>query len=282
MMSPIAGRLADLRSAMARHKVDATIIPSSDPHLSEYLPERWQGRRWLSGFTGSVGTLVVTPDFAGLWIDSRYWTEAERELKDTGIAVMRIATAAAPAHIDWLVQHIASSGVVGVDGNVLSLAGARELKKALAARNITLRTDLDLVDGIWAERPKLPKDAIYEHKPPHAVISRPDKLSRIRLEMARLGADWHLVSTLDDIAWIFYLRGSDVQYNPVFVAHALISQKSATLFVAAGKVFQLLEADLAKDGVLVVEYGSGKDVLTVLALTSSVLIYPERVTLVLS
>ncbi|HXA45992.1 MAG TPA: aminopeptidase P family N-terminal domain-containing protein, partial [Burkholderiaceae bacterium] len=218
----IRTRIQALRDAMARHQIDACVVPSADPHLSEYLPGRWQGREWLSGFDGSVGTLIVTADFAGLWVDGRYWAQAEAQLAGTGIALMKIQTAASAVHIDWLADNLKAAQVVAVDGAVLGLAGARLLESGLSARRIKLRTDCDLLNEIWSDRPTLPMAAVFEHIAPHACLSRAAKLGALRDAMRAAGAQWHFISTLDDIAYLFNLRGSDVSYNPIFVAHALI------------------------------------------------------------
>ena len=156
-----AERLAQLRAAMARHGIDAFILPSSDPHLSEYLPRRWQGREWISGFTGSVGTFVATADFAGVWTDGRYWTQAEAELAGSNIALMKIPSGASLLHIDWLAENMQPGQTVAVDARVLGLAVARLLKHALEARGVNLLTDLDLLDEIWSDRPGLPLDPLY-------------------------------------------------------------------------------------------------------------------------
>ena len=223
-----ARRIELLRGAMAREALAAVLVPSSDPHISEYLPEHWQGRQWLSGFTGSVGTLVVTADFAGVWVDSRYWTQAEAQLAGTGIALMKMMAGQQSApHVDWLAENVAAGETVGVDGAVLGVAAARALKDALTARGIVLRTDLDLLDAVWPERPGLPSESVYEHVAPQASVTRPEKLAEVRRVMREKGAQWHFISTLDDLAWLFNLRGADVTYNPVFVAHALIGLDDA-------------------------------------------------------
>ncbi|MFD1155133.1 aminopeptidase P family protein [Undibacterium aquatile] len=278
MISPIPARLQQLRAAMKAHGLDAYIIPSADPHLSEYLPEHWQGRTYLSGFTGSVGTLVVTADFAGLWVDSRYWSQAEKELAPTGIQMMKIASAAATLHIDWLAQHLTSGQTVGADGFVLGLATARALTSALQAKSVRLDTSKDLLQDIWPDRPGLPLSQVYEHKAPFAVISRKDKLTQVREQMRSKAADWHFVSTVDDIAWIFNLRGADVSYNPVFVAHALISADKATLFVSKGKIDQDLAAVLALDKIEIADYSEAQSALRHLPATDSILIDPRRIT----
>jgi Xaa-Pro aminopeptidase len=273
-----AERLDQLRAAMARHGVDACIVPSSDPHLSEYLPRRWQGREWLSGFTGSVGTFILTADFAGVWTDGRYYTQAETELAGSDIKLMKIPSGASLLHIDWLAQNMQPGQTVAVDARVLGLAVARLLKDALAARGVLLRTDIDLLDEIWSDRPGLPTEALYEHAAPHATLSRADKLAATRAAMTALGAERHFISTLDDIAYLFNLRGADVSFNPVFVAHALLEQDGATLFVAEGKASSALQARLLEDGVRLAPYAAAAEALASLPPESSLLIDPRRIT----
>ncbi|MBV7482009.1 aminopeptidase P family protein [Bordetella sp. BOR01] len=271
-------RIAQLRQAMRRHGLDACVVPSADPHLSEYLPARWQGRQWASGFTGSAGTLVVTADFAGLWVDSRYWVQAEAQLAGTCVQLMKIAAAGTPGHIDWLAAHMQAGQRVGVDGLVLGLSAFRALSAALAPVGASLDIQADLLSDIWPDRPGLPDAPVYGHEPPYACLSRADKLSQLRQAMRAHGADVHLVSTLDDIAWLFNLRGADVSYNPVFLAHALVGLDHATLFVADGKVGVALRAALAADGIDVAPYGLVAEALGSLQCDQTLLIDPARVT----
>ena len=274
-----ARRIELLRGAMAREALAALLVPSSDPHISEYLPEHWQGRRWLSGFTGSVGTLVVTADFAGVWVDSRYWTMAEAQLAGTGIEMMKIMAGQQSApHVDWLAENVAAGDTVAVDGAVLGVAAARTLKDALTERGIVLRTDLDLLDAVWPERPGLPSESVYEHVAPQASVTRPEKLAEVRRVMREKGAQWHFISTLDDLAWLFNLRGADVTYNPVFVAHALIGLDDAALFVGDGKISADLKASLAKENVRVEPYTAVANALATLPAGSTLLIDPRRIT----
>jgi len=239
---------------MARANITALLVPSSDPHLSEYLPERWKAREWLSGFTGSMGTLIVTNTDAWIFADSRYWLQAETELSDTTIQLFRIKSGASVEHIDWLANNLAKGEVVAVDGAVIGLASARLLTARLSERGIALCTNIDVFCDVWAARATLPTDAIYQHVAPHAVSSRGDKLEATRDAMRLLSAEHHVLSTLDDIAYLFNLRGSDVNFNPVFVAHAIVTLAEATLFVMPGKVSDALHQALAEDGINVMRY----------------------------
>ncbi|MFN9281951.1 MAG: aminopeptidase P family protein [Betaproteobacteria bacterium] len=271
-------RTTQLREELQRLGVYALLVPSADPHLSEYLPERWQARQWLSGFTGSMGTLVVTVDQAAVFADSRYWVQAEAELAGSGIELVKIPTGASSLHIDWLAAQVPAGRTVAVDGQVLGLAAAQALKATLDRAGVLLRTDLDPVDAIWPERPGLPPQPVYEHLAPYAPLPRAAKLAQVREALLRHGATHHFVSTVDDIAWITNLRGADVSYNPVFLAHLLIDAQRATLFVAEGKVDAALAARLAADGVTLAPYAQAGAALAALSAAHTLLLDPKRVT----
>ncbi|WP_338746721.1 aminopeptidase P family protein [Pseudomonas putida] len=270
-------RLAHVRQAMAAGGIDALLVPSADPHLSEYLPGYWQGRQWLSGFHGSVGTLVVTPGFAGLWVDSRYWEQADLELAGSGIELMKLLPGK-PGALEWLGDNVESHGNVAVDGAVMALASARQLGERLKARGARLVTDKDLLAQVWDGRPALPANPVYQHLPPHATVSRAEKLAQLRQGIQAKGADWHFIATLDDIAWLFNLRGSDVSYNPVFLAFALINQQQAILFVGQDKVDAHLRQVLAVDGIEVRDYSEAGNALAAVPVGARLLVDPARVT----
>jgi Xaa-Pro aminopeptidase len=270
-------RLAHTRELMRREGIHALLVPSADPHLSEYLPGYWQGRQWLSGFHGSVGTLIVTTDFAGVWADSRYWEQATKELKGSGIELVKLQPGQ-PSPLDWLAEQTPEGGVVAVDGAVMAVASARTLGSKLEARGASLRTDLDLLNEVWNDRPGLPNAPIYQHLPPQATVSRSEKLAQLRETLQERGADWHFIATLDDIAWLFNLRGGDVSFNPVFVSFALIGQQQATLFVALSKVDADLRAVLEKDGVILRDYSEVAEALAAIPNGASLLVDPARVT----
>jgi Xaa-Pro aminopeptidase len=277
--SPIPVRLEGVRDALRAQGLSALLVPSSDPHISEYLPERWQGRVWLSGFTGSMATLVVTTERAALFADSRYWTQAEHELRGSGVDLVKIPTGAATHHIDWIVANVAKGGTLAVDGQVLGLAAAQQLKAALDAAGITLRTGGDVLAGAWDDRPGLPQARVYAHQAPHATTPRAAKLAAVREGMARHGATHHFVSTVDDVAWVTNLRGADVDYNPVFLAHLLIDMHKATLFVGASKIDTALTKELAADGIALADYADAGKALAALPSGSTLLVDPKRITL---
>lgn len=277
MQDAVPERLARMRAVMDKEGVDALLVPSADPHLSEYLPGYWQGRQWLSGFHGSVGTLVLTADFAGLWADSRYWEQAQNELAGSGIELMKLMPGQ-PGALDWLAENAPADGAVAVDGAVMSLASGRQLGERLGVRGVRLISDKDLLAQVWVERPALPHNPVYQHVLPHAGIGRGDKLLQLRQALLERGADWHFIATLDDIAWLFNLRGSDVSYNPVFVSFALISQDQATLFIDLAKVDATLRQALEADGVVLREYAEIGAALAAVAAGKAVLVDPARVT----
>jgi Xaa-Pro aminopeptidase len=277
--SPIPVRLESVRDALRAEGLAALLVPSSDPHLSEYLPERWQGRVWLSGFTGSMGTLVVTTERAALFADSRYWAQAEKELRGSGVDLVKIPTGAATHHLDWIVANVAKGGTVAVDGQVIGLAAAQQLKAALDSAGIALRTGGDLLASAWDDRPTLPHARVYAHRAPHATTARAAKLAAVRDGMARHGATHHFVSTVDDVAWITNLRGADVDYNPVFLAHLLIDSSNTTLFISAGKIDAALAAELAADGITLADYADAATSLAALPGGATLLVDPKRITL---
>ncbi|WP_122663755.1 aminopeptidase P family protein [Pseudomonas viridiflava] len=273
----VAQRLAQTRALMSRERIDAYLVPSADPHLSEYLPGYWQGRQWLSGFHGSVGTLIVTQDFAGLWADSRYWEQATKELAGSGIELVKLQPGQ-QGPLEWLADQASAETVVAVDGAVLAVASSRTLASKLYDRGARLRTDLDLLTELWPDRPALPVSQVFEHLPPQASVRRVEKLARLRQVIAERGADWHFIATLDDIAWLFNLRGSDVSYNPVFISFALIGPKSVSLFVDSSKLSTGVRLSLEQDGVTLLEYTQIGAALREVPTDARLLVDPARVT----
>jgi Xaa-Pro aminopeptidase len=277
--SPARLHIERLRAAMKAAAQHAVLIPSSDPHLSEYLPAHWQGREWFSGFTGSMGTLVVTLNQAAVFADSRYWIQAERELQGSGIDLVKIPTGAATHHLDWIATHVHPGEVLAVDGQVLGLAAGQQLKQIAQRVGFELKTEQDPLSAAWENRPGLPSAPVYDQPRPQADRPRTVKLALVRDAMAAKQATHHFISSVDDIAWTTNLRGADVEYNPVFLAHLLIGPERATLFVGAGKIDSALAAQLAADGLDLADYTQAAAALGALPANATLLVDPKRVTL---
>lgn len=272
-MTTPAQRLAQLRNAMKQHGFDAWIIPTADPHLSEYLPEHWQTRAWLSGFTGSAGTLAVTVDDAALWADSRYWEQAETQLAGSGIHLEKIGLNG--NHIDWLAEKLPAGATVGIAADMLSLAEKRRLQAAFANKKITLREGQDIINDFYSDRPALPCEKIYIHQARYTAETAREKLARVRAFMQEKGAIHHLISALDDIAWLTNLRGNDVSYNPVFLAHLLIDEQQAVLFVDETKLGKPEREQLAAANIRTAAYHELPQAIA--ELSGSLLLSPAKV-----
>ena len=264
MKEEIAQRLSNLREIMQREHLDAFIFPSTDPHNSEYVPDRWKGREWISGFNGSAGTAVVTMHAAALWTDSRYFIAAEQQLAGTEFVLMRERVAGTPTISEWLGKVLSdiNGATVGVDGMVNTAADVEALIFDLRQLGgITVRTNFDPLAVIWTNQPPIPTTPIEVHSLEYAGESTTSKLSRIRMALRSLHADGMLVSALDDIAWTLNLRGSDVHCNPVFVSYLLIDTKTTTLFINDEKLTPDVKAYLTAQGVQTAPYNHIKDAL---------------------
>lgn len=260
----IEKRLAALRDVMKQESIDAFIFPSTDPHNGEYVPEHWEGRKWISGFNGSAGTAVVTMDAAALWTDSRYFLAAAEQLGGTEFKLMKERIEGTPSIIKWLGMKLSfvSSPVVGVDGMVNSEASVAELIAGLRAEGgITVRTNFDPLERIWTDRPPVPQNKISIHPLEYAGESCASKLARIRAKLKDMHACGMLAAALDDIAWTLNLRGTDVHCNPVFVSYLLITPERATLFVDDCKLDDSVREYLKGEGVDTDNYNKVKDAL---------------------
>lgn len=228
-------KVAALREEMQKNNVDAFIVYSADPHMSEYLPEEWQERSWLSGFLGSAGFVVVTHDKAGLWTDGRYFTQAAIELDGSGIDLFKDGMEGTPNYIDWIISEIPTSGKVAVNAVATSHANWELLSQKLNSKNITI-VDLPLLKTIWTDRGTPSKNPIFVHPVQWAGKSVTDKVSAIRQKMEDQEATVHIISSLDDVAWTLNLRGSDVESNPVFLGYIIITKNDAILFTDLEKL----------------------------------------------
>lgn len=254
MMNMAQDRIAALRQKMAEHRMDAYIIPSSDPHLGEYVPARWKSREWISGFNGSAGTVVVTADKAGLWTDSRYFLQAAEQLKGSGIELFKLMMPGTPSIPEFLMHTLREGATVGVDGQVYNVTDTRNLNSVLIRRGIKLDTSADLIGSIWEDRPQVPGHTLFELPEEIAGQSIQDKLNTINNKLRESGADCLIMGALDEIAWTFNIRGNDVDYNPVVVSYAFISENETVLFIQPGKLTPEIADHLKREGVILAEY----------------------------
>ncbi|WP_134088301.1 aminopeptidase P family protein [Olivibacter sp. XZL3] len=269
-------KLAAIREQMTDQHIDAYIIPSSDPHISEYLPDRFKCIAFVSGFTGSAGTVVITQDFAGLWTDSRYFVQAADQLKNSGFELVKLKTQGVAEYIDWLAERLHAGNTVAFDGKLASVSVAKQLISQLQPRKVLINGTVDLLEAIWTDRPQLPKEQAYILESGLVGASVAEKISKVREAMRKLNVDHHLISSLDDIAWLFNLRGSDVKCNPVVLSFALVEPEATTLFIDREKLKQADVAALEQQGVQLADYDSLEDVLGQLPAGETVLLDPKR------
>lgn len=262
MNTLIPSRLTALRTVLKNQGISAFIIPSTDPHLSEYVAPHWHSREWVSGFSGSAGTAVVTLEKAGLWTDSRYFLQAADQLQGTGIDLYKEMLPETPSIAQFLTAELKAGESVGIDAAVFSTRGALALSEELAAAGIALKYIADPMATIWSDRPAIPQDPIVVHPLRYAGKAATEKLSDIRQALAAKGAEALFVSLLDEIAWTLNLRGSDVHCNPVFVAYLYIGKEETILFTDAGKVPQATADYLASIHVSVAPYSEAATMLS--------------------
>lgn len=249
----IPTKLKALRELMQQHSVAAFIVYSADPHMSEYLPEEWKEREWISHFTGSAGLVVITQEKAGLWTDSRYFVQATEELKDSGIALFKQGMEGVPTYTKWLKQELSTGSTVAINGLCCAHDDWQQLEAEFSDKNIKIN-DLPLLAELWDTRITAEMQPIFIHEAKYAGQTPKEKLTKIRQEMTTQNASLHLISSLDDIAWILNLRGKDVEYNPVFLSYLVISASEATLFVNTEKCSPNVKSHLAEANVKLEEY----------------------------
>lgn len=264
-----------LRAAMKSNNISYYIIPSGDSHQSEYVADYFRGRAEVSGFTGSAGTVIVGIDEAYLWTDGRYFIQADKELSESGIKLMKMRTPGYPTIQEWAKENISKNEVLGFDGSVVSATEYDEYLQLSKDNGFDIKMDLDLIDSVWEGRPELPAEEVFIHDVKFAGVSASEKITKVREEMKKLNANNYVLSSLDDIAWLFNLRGSDVSFNPVFLSYAVITLNDATLFVNAKKITSEVRDYLTKEGVNIKEYDEILNAVS--AIDSSVVIDKNKV-----
>lgn len=277
----IRERIEDLRKLMKKNDIDAYIMPSFDAHQSEYVAEHWKSRRWISGFTGSAGTAVITLNDAGIWTDGRYYIQAEKQLEGSGMKLFKAAEPDVPSHYEWLFQVLKEGSTVAFDGKVFSVDQVKEMQSRFQLKDIELKTDKDLINKLWKDRPEIPKGEIFIHQVKYAGKSRTEKLNEVRKEMEKLGANYYLLTSLDDIAWLLNIRGYDVPNNPVVTAYVIISMDKCYLFINPGKVPKDIKRELEAENIKIKAYEKVEEFLESLTKKDSILLDTAKTNILL-
>lgn len=250
----ISGRLESLRKYMGEYKIDAYIIPSSDNHQSEYVGDYFKSRAYISGFTGSAGTLVVTMDEAGLWTDGRYFIQAENQLKNTGIKLFKMGEEGVPTTQEFICEKLSKGSTLGFDGRLISANEGKSLEEKLKEKNVSIKYEYDLVDKVWNDRPSLSNEKAFLLKVNYAGETFSSKLERLREVMKEKNVTSHIITTLDDIAWLFNIRGRDVKYTPVVLSYAIITLGEVYLFIDESKLNEEIINELKTENVIIKKY----------------------------
>lgn len=269
-------KIESLRNLMTSKGLDAYIVPTSDPHQSEYLADYYQTRVWLSGFTGSAGTVAVTQDKAMLWADGRYFIQAEKELQGTEIELYKMGIPGFPTCSEWLRDNLKNGSRVGFDGKTFAQSSTESLEKKLKGKDIELVGDYDLIDEIWVDRPKAPSSKAFLHEIQYTGQTATEKIEKVREVMKKKNATHFVVGSLDDVAWLYNIRGGDVKNNPVIISYALITEDETWLFVDKEKIGPEVRSNLSDHGVNIADYESITDHVQGISANSSVFLDPGR------
>ena len=272
-------KINQVRQLMKEKGLAAVIIPSQDPHKSEYVAGHWQVRQWLTGFTGSAGTAVVTMDRAGVWTDFRYFIQAQQQLSKSGFDLFKVGHEGVPSVEQWLAGQLNAGDVVGLNGLISSVAEIRKLTAVLDEKSIGLDTTVDIAAPLWLDRPDQPASEAFELAEHYAGESRKSKLAKIRQDMAACHAAFHLITTLDDIAWTLNLRGQDVHATPVNISFMLMDPEKVTLFINPSKISASVKDSLASDDVFLADYGEINDHLSRIPDDASILVDVDQVSM---
>lgn len=262
-----------LRSSIIEAGFDAYIIPNTDPHLGEYVPDHWRIVEWLTGFSGSAATVVVTKSFAGLWTDSRYFIQAEEQLKHSGVVL--VSPEEGNALLPWLQKNIPEEGKIGLDGRLFSVTRLRSIEKSLNSKKIFIDSGSDLIDPLWIERPELPGEPAFDFPAKFSGRDRNQKIRDLRDEMVKMGVDYHLLSSVDDIMWVLNIRGRDVRYSPVLFSYAIIGMEQVLFFAEESKIPFRLAKEFDDLGIVMLPYDEVAGMLVTLEEGKTILISPD-------
>jgi Xaa-Pro aminopeptidase len=268
-------KLSFLRASMKEKNIDFYLIPSTDPHLGEYIPDHWRLIEWLTGFTGSAATILVTESFAGLWTDSRYFIQAEKQLYGTGFVLVKPDPGAKNDIISWIKNNINTGNKVAFDGRIFSIDRTRQFEKALETKNVSFDPDCDLITGLWVDRPPLPVFPAFEHAVKFCGKERSVKIAEVRAQMKIKGADFHLLTSPDDIMWLLNIRGRDIKYSPLVTSFAVVDEEQILLFAEESKFPLRLASEFDKLGIVILPYEETGPIISTLNHDSAILLNPS-------
>lgn len=269
----IDSRLKQVRDIMKRDGISAVVIPSTDPHSSEYVHPHWKFRAWLSGFKGSAGTLIITHNNAGLWTDFRYFIEAGEAIKGSEFELFKMGIEGTPSFSNFLNQNLSKGDIIGIDGSLFTTTLFETLNKEV--KEATIIRDFFLAEEVWVNRPEKPQSIGYGLDIKYSGEDRISKISRIREEMVKKDVDTYIISSLSDIAWLFNIRGGDIDYTPLLLSYAVITKESATLYVDSFKLDRFLKSELDRDNITVRDYSSIADDISIIGKESTVYYNPN-------
>lgn len=250
----VADRVAKLRSLMAEKGIDAYVVPTADFHQSEYVGEHFKARKFITGFSGSYGTAVITMNDGGLWTDGRYFFQATNELEGSGIRLMKMFVGDTPSITEYLIDNVPSGGTVAFDGRVLSMGEGQEYEDELCPKGINIHYSEDLIDAVWEDRPSLSTKPAFFLEEKYSGESTTSKLERVRAKMAEQGATAHIIASLDDVCWLLNVRGDDVDFFPLMLSYAIVKMDAVELYVDENKLNDQIRAELAKNNVTIHPY----------------------------
>lgn len=270
-------KINSLRKLMEDNKIDAYIIPSADPHQSEYLPEHYKSRAWLSGFTGSQGLVVVTKDKAILWTDGRYFTQAEDEIKDSEIELYKMGIPGYPTYIEWLSQTLIEGNILGFDGKLMPRSDVEEINSLLKEKNIKINGNFDFIDEIWTNRPIKPDSKAFVYETKYTGYTAKEKIEMVREIMKAKKVDNYLISTLDDIAWVYNIRGRDIPSNPMILSYGLITLDKAYLCIDENKLNDEVIEHLKENNIIIKDYDEILDLVKTIESNEKVILDKTKV-----
>jgi len=269
-------QLTAIRTQLEKHNAHAYLLPRTDPHQSEYIPEYWEILSWLSGFTGSAANATITQDHAGVWTDSRYFIQGEQQLADSGFELMRLSVPHTTEYADWLAQNLQPEQTVGLDGRLISRARFKQLERKLTAKQITINANLDLITDLWSNRPAFPSKIILELLDQYSGKTRIEKIATLRKQMHASNVTAHVISSLDDIAWLLNVRGSDTEFTPLPTSYLFLDGERIYWFIHQNRIPDALKKKLTEEGIELLPYDDIASFLKTLSGGSSVMIDPKR------